>query len=189
MPGDETTLAYFDTTIATSASPADAFRYLADFSNAAEWDPNVLRAVRLDDGPVAEGARFRVELSLGRRTVPILYTLESCEPDRLLVFRADEPWFRSLDTIELTPRPGGTQIHYDADLRLEGMAFLFDPLVHLGFQFSGQRSADGLRRTLNALPPSHAHSPSGPRLVSDEDGAEGASSVQSPQREVGPKSI
>lgn len=179
-------MAYFDTTIATSASPGDAFRYLSDFSNAAEWDPSVPRAVRLDDGPIAEGARFRVELSLGRRSVPILYTLERCEPDRLLVFRADEPWFRSLDTIELAPRPGGTQIHYDADLRLEGMAFLLDPLVHLGFQLSGQRSADGLRRALNTLPRGDAQSPNGPRLVPDEDAAEAAASDPAPQSEAGP---
>lgn len=176
-------MAYFDTTIATGALPGDAFRYLADFSNAAEWDPSVPRAVRLDEGPIGEGTRFRVELSLGRRSVPILYTLERCEPDRLLVFRADEPWFRSLDTIELTPRPGGTQIHYDADLRLEGLAFLFDPLVHLGFQLSGQRSADGLRRALNALPRGDEQSPNGPRLVADEEGVEPA-----PAREAGPKS-
>jgi len=144
-------MAYFATTIATCATPDASFRYLADFSNAAKWDPSVPSASRLDDEPIGEGARFRVELALGRRTVPILYTLERCETDRLLVFRADEPWFRSLDTIELAPRPGGTQIRYDADLRLEGMAFLLDPLVHLGFQVSGQRSADGLRRALNEL--------------------------------------
>ena len=69
-----------------------------------------------------------------------------------LVFRADEPWFRSLDTIGFAARPGGTEIRYDADLRLGGLAFLLDPLVHLGFQLSGKRSADGLRRALNALP-------------------------------------
>ncbi len=158
-------MAYFDTTIATSAEPDVAFRYLADFSNAAEWDPGVPRARRLDEGPIDTGARFRVEFALGRRTVPILYTLERCEPDRLLVFRADEPWFRSLDTIELTRRPGGTQIHYDADLRLDGLAFLLDPLVHLGFQLSGYRSAEGLRRALNALPRGAQTNRPGPRIV------------------------
>ena len=180
-------MAYFDTTVATSADPHTAFRYLADFSNAADWDPSVPRALRLDEGLIGEGARFRVELALGRRTVPILYTLERCEADRLLVFRADEPWFRSLDTIELAPRPGGTEIRYDADLRLEGVAFLLDPLVHVGFQFSGQRSADGLRRTLNALPRTEETEPSGPRLVpaEEESAAESVASEGPPEAKPG----
>ncbi|MEM9176654.1 MAG: SRPBCC family protein [Myxococcota bacterium] len=160
-------MAYFDTTISTHADPGSAFRYLADFSNAAEWDPSVPRAIRLDEGPIEAGARFRVELALGSRSLPLVYTLERCEPERLLVFRADEPWFRSLDTIELTPRSDGTLIRYDADLRLDGLAFLLDPVVHLGFQVSGTRSADGLRRALDALP-RHAENPRPrPRAVPD----------------------
>ncbi len=147
-------MAYFETTIATRAETSAAFRYLADFSNAAFWDPSVPSAARLDEGPLEAGSQFRVDLGLGLggRTVPIHYTRERADPDRLLVFRADEPWFRSLDTIELTPRSGGTDIRYDADLRLGGLSFLLDPLIHVGFQFTGERSADGLRRALDALP-------------------------------------
>ena len=145
-------MAYFETTIASRAETSTAFWYLADFSNAASWDPSVSSASRLDEGPLEAGAEFRVDLGLGGRTVPIHYTLERADPDRLLVFRADEPWFRSLDTIELTPRSRGTDIRYDADLRLGGLSFLLDPLIHIGFQFTGERSADGLRRALDALP-------------------------------------
>lgn len=31
---------------------AEAFRYLAEFENAAEWDPGIAEATRLTDGPV-----------------------------------------------------------------------------------------------------------------------------------------
>lgn len=144
-------MAYFETTIETTADAVAAFRYLADFSNAASWDPGVSEAHRLDEGAIGAGARFRVDLALGPRSVPLHYTLDRFEPDHLLVFRSDDGWFRSLDTITIEPTATGSRIHYDADLRFEGLGFLLDPLVHVAFQVSGQRSADGLRRALDRL--------------------------------------
>lgn len=40
------------TTIESALSPADAFAYMADFSNARHWDPSVLEAARTTDGAV-----------------------------------------------------------------------------------------------------------------------------------------
>ena len=52
--------AHFTTTIETNAAASDVFRYVADFSTVAEWDPTVEHAIRLDKGPLGEGARFEV---------------------------------------------------------------------------------------------------------------------------------
>jgi hypothetical protein len=50
-----------------SRHPAgETFRYLATFSNAAEWDPGVLAGEQPDPGPVRAGSRFSLVVpSLG----------------------------------------------------------------------------------------------------------------------------
>jgi hypothetical protein len=58
--------------------PADvetAFDLVADFSSTASWDPGIRAARRLDDGPVARGSRFEVELALGPIGAPLTYEL------------------------------------------------------------------------------------------------------------------
>lgn len=47
-------------TISTLRAPADAFDYLATFTNSADWDPGVLAAEQVDAGPVRTGTRFRL---------------------------------------------------------------------------------------------------------------------------------
>ena len=47
-------MAHFVTTIGSPGSPEEVFEYLADFSSAAEWDPGVARAERLDEGALIE---------------------------------------------------------------------------------------------------------------------------------------
>jgi hypothetical protein len=50
-------VAHFRTFIDTPASVEAAFEYLADFSNAARWDPSVSRAKVLTPKPIGVGAR------------------------------------------------------------------------------------------------------------------------------------
>ena len=40
--------------------PGETFAYLADFSNAAEWDPGIAEARRLTPEPTAVGSRFEI---------------------------------------------------------------------------------------------------------------------------------
>ncbi len=53
-------MAHYNATIDSRRSARDTLDYLADFSNAAEWDPGTLTAEQLDPGPVRAGTRFRL---------------------------------------------------------------------------------------------------------------------------------
>lgn len=144
-------MAHFETTLDTRAKADVAFDYLADFSNAREWDPSVTAATRIGSEPIGPGTRFALELALAGRTLHFEYEIQRYEPNRLLVFCSESERLRSLDTIEIQARSWGCRVRYDADLRLAGSYYLFDPIVHLAFQVSGARSARGLEQALDAL--------------------------------------
>ena len=53
----------------------DAFDFIADFANAAQWDPGVASAVRLDAGPIREGTRVRLGVRMAGRVAPMEYVV------------------------------------------------------------------------------------------------------------------
>jgi hypothetical protein len=142
-------MARYVASVTTPLPPAEAFDYLADFSSVAEWDPGVVRATALDPEPRRLGARFEVVARFLGREVPLEYrTVEIEAPDRV-VLRAQTATVVSLDTISFRPMPaGGTEVTYDADLRLRGPLRLADPLLALAFRRVGDRARDGLEQAL-----------------------------------------
>ncbi len=142
-------MARYRTTIHSRWSPEAAFSYLADFSHSATWDPGVLEASRLEEGPVREGSRFALVASFARRRVPLVYAVTSFDPPRRVVFTAENGLFRSLDTISVAADANGTQVTYDALLQPRGALRLLDWALALIFRGVGDRARDGLRRALN----------------------------------------
>ena len=57
-------MARYTTEFDVETSPATVFAFLEDFTNAADWDPGVASAERLDGGTIAKGSRFGLDLSL-----------------------------------------------------------------------------------------------------------------------------
>ena len=141
-------MAHFTATIDCTVSCEAAFTYMADFSNAALWDPTVTRVTRESAGEVGLGTRFKVFLGMGPAEVSLKYETKRFEPNQCLVFEANTPLLRSLDTIQLEAYRQGCRLHYDADVRLRGAASLFDLPTHLAFQVSGRRSLAGLKAAL-----------------------------------------
>jgi len=127
----------------------DAFQYLADFSNTAEWDPSVMSAERLDDGEIGPGSRFRVCVGFAGQTLALDYEITVFEPPTRLVLRGGDAQVESVDEVTLAPRGTGTRVTYEARIELRGLRRLADPLVHLLFQRVGQLAARGLRERVH----------------------------------------
>lgn len=136
-------MARYTTTIESSLAPADAYAYMADFSNALEWDPSVTEARRSGDNAFDLVAKF------GGRGVPLRYEVVSSDPPRSVVLEARKSSFTSRDTITVSPAPGGSTVHYDASLVFAGVARVFDPLMQLIFNRTGAKAAAGMRAALN----------------------------------------
>ena len=142
-------MARYSTTIASKLAPADAFAYMADFSNARFWDPSVSGAARDGDGPIDLGSSFAVVARFAGRDVPLTYAIVAYEPPAKVVLEA-RSGFVSRDTITVEEAAGGgSLVHYDALLAFSGVARLADPLMQLVFNRVGAKAKAGLETALN----------------------------------------
>ncbi len=150
-------MARYRTEVTTPARPDDTFAWLADFSNAQDWDPGVKRSVRIDSGPLQVGSAFDVDVAVAGRTTTMRYEVVEFDAPHRLVLRSTTPLFTSVDTITVRPAGEGAVATYDAVLKLRGPLGLADPLLGLAFQKIGDAAAEGLREHLRRLPVTKAN--------------------------------
>ncbi len=143
-------MAHYRASVDSPLGADDAFALLADFSNAADWDPGVRSARRLGEGPIQVGSTFEVVASFLGRDVPLTYRITQLDAPNRVVFEADARGLRSVDTITFEKRGDGTRVTYDANLTLSGLAYVFDLPLHLAFQWIGGRALAGLAKALRA---------------------------------------
>jgi hypothetical protein len=138
-------MARYVATVPSSRSADETFAYLAEFSNAQEWDPGVVRGARLDDGPLGVGSRFEITVR-GLRESTLVYEVTAYDATaRRVVLRGTNALVVSLD--EITVAPDGA-VTYDADLRFRGPLRVLEPMLRLSFKAIGDKAAAGLRATL-----------------------------------------
>ena len=56
--------------IETTLSLDETFEYIADFANSQEWDPGVVIARRVGDGPVGPGSGYKLGVRMAGRVAP-----------------------------------------------------------------------------------------------------------------------
>lgn len=142
-------MARYVTSIESRLPPAEAFAYMADFSNSSRWDPSVVEATRSSGTQVGQGSRFDLLVKFGGRTIPMTYAIVSYDEPRSFAIEAQNPSFTSRDSITVAPREGGSTVHYDALLAFKGAARVLDPIMQLLFARTGDRAAAGMRAALN----------------------------------------
>jgi carbon monoxide dehydrogenase subunit G len=142
-------MAIYTTSIDSSLSPSDAFAYMAAFENVAQWDPGVVEAQRLTDGPVHLGTEFRVLTQTGKRRIPLTYRVSEFEEGSRLVLSAATSTLRSVDEVRVVANDSGSTVTYKANLSLLGVLRIGNPFLKATLQKIGDRARDGLRRVLN----------------------------------------
>ena len=144
----------YRTTFAVDWSPAQTFRYMANFSNSAEWDPGVDRAEQLTDDPLAVGARFAVVAKFLGRKIKRTYETVALDPPRRVLFRAESGTVVSLKEMTFEPTAvGGTVVTYVADVQLKGAMRLAAPVASFAFRRTGDRARNGMSERLSQAPP------------------------------------
>ena len=129
----------------------EAFAFVADFANSQRWDPGVASSVRLDEGPVRVGARYRLGVRMGSRVAMMEYEITRLEAPRRVVLAGRGSGVRAIDDISFTVTPSGTRIDYVADIRLQGLLRLLAPFAGGAFRRIGENARNGMQRTLDAL--------------------------------------
>ncbi|MBJ7382137.1 MAG: SRPBCC family protein [Acidimicrobiia bacterium] len=128
-------------------SPAEAFAYMANLANFAEWDPGVSRVNQSEgEGP---GLNAVYDVTLKGFPTPLRYRTTQFESPNSIVARAETLLLTSLDTITVEADGTGSIVTYDAKLTLNGPLGLADPILRLTFGRIGDRAAAGLIRVLD----------------------------------------
>ncbi|MEU9701640.1 SRPBCC family protein [Streptomyces sp. NPDC047981] len=114
--------------------------YMEDFARAEEWDPGTVSCVRLDDGPVRAGARWRNTSVFRGRTTRLDYRLDVHEPTRL-VFVGENRTVTAVDDLSFAEEGDGTFLTYRASLTFKGLAKLATPFLRPEFERMGDEVA------------------------------------------------
>lgn len=121
-----------------------AFEYVADLSNLAEWDPTFKRSEAVDDRPLGVGKRFVVVAETG---MAIDYEVVEYEPHRRVVFLGTNEKLTSRDEVDVRPADDGTRITWDATVETDAPD-LVETLATPLFAIVGKAAAHGLATTL-----------------------------------------
>lgn len=141
-------MARYQTGVKTPLGAAEAFLYVADLTNFAEWDPGVRRSVQVAGEGSAVGAAYDVTVAAVPRDLTLRYEVVEHDAPHTCLVRARSTVFTSTDRITVEPDGDGTIVTYDAELVLNGPLGLFDPVLRLAFGRIGDRAAAGLRQAL-----------------------------------------
>jgi len=138
----------YTVSVESSKSVEEAFTYMADLRNFANWDPGVLTVAQVAGDGAGPESIFDVAVkSVGGGTVLRYETVEYDQPGNLLV-EARNSRFTSIDRITVVAKDEGSIVRYSAELLLNGCLSPLDPLLGLVFNRIGDRAAVGLRRVL-----------------------------------------
>jgi NAD(P)-dependent dehydrogenase (short-subunit alcohol dehydrogenase family) len=163
-------MARYRASVVTTRSAEETFAYMADFANAATWDPGTATAERLDDGPVGLGSTFRLGVRVGSRVVPLEYRIVVFEPPHKVVLLGESDTIRSEDTMTVAATSDGTSVlTYDAELTLKGPFALANPVLPLFFGRIGDKGASGLREALGGPPVPRDRPPAGEAVADTVD--------------------
>lgn len=139
----------FSDHIVVSRPAAEAFRYIADFENTADWDPGIAGSRKLTDGPVRVGSQFDVIAVFRGKRQQFRYTVTELEDGRRIVLEGVSAKARSVDAITVDRSGDGSRISYTADVRLRGFRRIAEPLLQPMLAKTGEHALAGLQRKLD----------------------------------------
>lgn len=143
-------MVHVERTFDVKLPPEVVVPYLADFTNAEEWDPGTVSCSRVGDGPVAVGAHWRNVSTFQGREVELDYELLELT-DTKVKLQGTNSSATSTDDITVVPSAsGGSRITYSATVEFSGMVKLFAPFLQPGFDKLADKTEQQLIAALAA---------------------------------------
>ena len=137
----------------TIAAPVEeVFDLVADERNEPRYNPRIVRAEKLSEGPVGAGARFAAEpKGMGDRGRMTLEILEYERPHRLRNVVVSS-YMRVEGTLTFEDLGGATRLRWDWDMRLLGPMRLLSPVLTLVGPRWERRNWVDLKRYVESRP-------------------------------------
>ena len=137
-------------TFTVTAPPSAVVPYLADFSNAEEWDPGTVSCTREGSGPVEVGATWHNESKIAGISTELTYTLEELTDSHIVLVGRNET-ATSTETIDVLPADGGSEITYENEIEFKGAAKLAAPAAKVIFEKVANDTVKQMTEVLNSL--------------------------------------
>ncbi len=118
----------------------EVFRYIADFSNIAEWDPGVSAAEKTTSGEVGEGTGYLVIVAWGLSSLPAEYRIRTWQPPHHAVLEGRGSGFTAVDDITFEESGGKTLIRWRASVELDNRGRFTDLALAPVFRWYGRRT-------------------------------------------------
>jgi uncharacterized protein YndB with AHSA1/START domain len=114
-----------------SRTPDDVFAYVTDPARFAEWQDAVVRANRLDTGPMETGSKLSLTRRVGKREQTMTSELTEYDPPRSYAFRVLDGPVRAVGSGRFEPLDDGarTRFTFELDFEGKGIGKLLVPLV------------------------------------------------------------
>jgi carbon monoxide dehydrogenase subunit G len=142
-------MAEFSSTIDVAASPEEAFAFLCDPANRAEWDPSVRRVVPIGSAGPEVGSRYEVTVGFYGKAIEATYVIAELHPLSRIVFTT-EGKVKGRDVIEIAPNGSGATITLHLTVQMKGAARLLDRGLQVAFAGIGENAAAGVLKNLSA---------------------------------------
>lgn len=122
------------------------FDVVADERNEPRYNPGLLKAEKLTDGPVGAGTRFHAVHRGRRRPVDLDVGLTEYDRPRRLGSVSTTPTFEARGALTFEQVAGGTRMRWDWEIRPTGALRLLGPLVGVVGRRQERACWEGLKR-------------------------------------------
>ena len=142
-------MAHYVTTVPSSKTPEEAFAYMSDLRNFAEWDKGIIRIEQVKGSGAGLGTIFDITVKgIGGKDSVLRYeTVEFDSPTNVLV-KGKNWMFTSVDRVTITPTATGCDVTYDAVLTANLIVWPMNIMLSRIFDKVGAVANRGLTRVL-----------------------------------------
>lgn len=141
-------MAHYQCRVRTHLKVVDAFDFMADVRNFAEWDPGVVAVTQVaGEGPGPDSV-YDVTTSNGGREMLFRYRATAFDRPAGFTIVGRKTPFTSTDVVSVEPADQGSVVTYAADLTMPFPLSLADRWLQGIFDRIGDEAAAGLARAL-----------------------------------------
>lgn len=142
-------MARYVTTIHSSKTPEEAFRYMADLRNFAEWDRNIIKVEQINGDGAGLNTVFDITVrGVGGKPSVLRYTTTEFDEFTNILVKGRNTIFTSIDRVTVVPTATGCDVTYDAILTANWVVAPMNLFLGAIFKKVGDSATKGLRKVL-----------------------------------------
>jgi class 3 adenylate cyclase len=130
----------------------EVFDFVADERNEPRFNPRMVHAELISEGPIGLGTRFRTELQTMGRTMPMTVEFTTYERPWRLGSLTRSSMMETEGELTFESAPGGTRMRWSWDVRPRGTLKLTAPFIGMIGRGQEQRIWGSLKRLLETQP-------------------------------------